>query len=254
MKYIIDLDGTILNGDKANLDSVQFIKNLQKAKMEFLIMTNSIKSPVIIQDRLKGVGIELELERIMNPISAINAYLYKNNYKTVYIVGSNTEKEQINAIIDENAPEIIIFLDFEKINISFIDLQRIFKLINNGIPVITASKSIYYLRGNELILDTGAFVKLFEAAGNTNIELMGKPSRNYFLMGALRLQAEPKDITVIGDDYSTDIIGARSIGCNTVLIKSGKYQAGDEKKCIPCQCVNNLMDILMHDNGINGYD
>lgn len=244
MKYIIDLDGTILNGDKANLDSVKFIKSLQKEEIEFLIMTNSIKSPEIIQKRLRGIGLEIGLESIMNPISAINLYLKTKHYRKAFIVGSHFEKEQVEIINEENEPDIIILLDFEKINISFVHLQYIFKLINKGIPVITASKSTYYLNGNELILDTGAFVKLFEAAGNINIELMGKPSSNYFLSGCLKLRVEPDEVTIIGDDYSTDIIGSKRIGCNAILIKSGKYQIGDEKKCEPSYCFDNFMDIL----------
>lgn len=243
MKYIIDLDGTILNGNKANLDSVQFVNKLQKDNKEILIMTNSINSPVSIQHRLKSVGIEIGLDRIFNPIISINEYLNKNNYLSVYIVGSEKEKDQVNARIDENEPEVIILLDFEKINITFTDLQHIYKLISKGIPVVTASKSTYYLKDDQWILDTGAFVTLFEAASNVNIELMGKPSSNYFLAGALRLQADPKDITVIGDDYNTDIIGAKQIGCNAVLLRSGKYHPGDEEKCAPCQCVDHFMDI-----------
>ncbi|MBI9011022.1 MAG: HAD hydrolase-like protein [Clostridiales bacterium] len=244
MKYIIDLDGTLLNSDLANLDAVEFVKTLQESSMEFLIMTNSIKSPSLIKNRLKQVDIHVGLEQIINPIVAMNLYTEKNNYKKAYAIGSQTELDQLSIELDHEHPEIILLLDFEKNNIGYSELQKIFDWIDQGVPVVTASRSHYYLKSGKKTLDTGAFVTLLESVSDVTIEVIGKPSKEYFMAGVRKLNAQPEEVTVIGDDWRTDVLGASKAGCESILIQSGKYQAGDEVHCKDSKCVKQLMHVL----------
>lgn len=244
MKYLIDLDGTILDGKKANNDSVQFINELKRKKAQFVIMTNSIKSPQSIWEKLHAAGISLPINCILNPITAINAFLKNKTILKSYIVGSQFEIEQIVSKHEVTDPEIIILLDFEKNNITYAELQIVFSLIQKGISVIAASGSRFYLKNGINYLDTGSFVNLFETTGNIQVRIFGKPSLDYFCAGIALLDSEPSDITVIGDDWSTDIIGATNAECKSVLLKSGKYMSGDENKCEPGRVVKNLMDIF----------
>lgn len=244
MKYLIDLDGTILDGKKANRDSVQFINELQRQKTRFVIMTNSIKSPQSIWEKLHEAGISLPINCILNPITAINAFLKNKKILKSYIVGSQFEIEQIISKHEVNDPEIIILLDFEKNNITYAELQIVFSLIQKGISVIAASGSTFYLKNGINYLDTGSFVNLLETTGNIQVKIFGKPSPDYFCAGIALLDSKPSNITVVGDDWSTDINGATNAGCKSVLLKSGKYMSGDEDKCEPGRVVKNLMDIF----------
>ena len=58
------------------------------------------------------------------------------------------------------------------------------------------------------------------------------------------LSTTPENITVIGDDWMTDIQGANNYGCNGILIKSGKYENGDEYKANQNKTINNLLEIF----------
>ncbi len=144
MKYLIDLDGTLLDGDRANKDSVKFMGELQKRGAEFLIMTNSIASPRIIRERLDEVGISVDTGCILNPIAAVNIYLKANNISRAFIVGSKSEVEQVSVKNDTENPQAILLLDFEKENLAYDGLQNIFSLIQRQIPVISASGSTFY--------------------------------------------------------------------------------------------------------------
>ena len=244
MKYIIDLDGTLLSGDAANLDSVAFMNHLNATNTDYLVMTNSIKSPSKIKEKLEKIGIAIETCRIMNPIDAINCYFKTMGFKNAFIVGSQLEIDQVEVAVNNENPDIIILLDFEKENVCYDKLQEVFKLINKGTPVITASKSNYYLKNGERVLDTGAFTSLLEAAGEITIEVFGKPSVEYFKSGLSLLNASPNEVMVIGDDWKTDIKGAMAVGCKSALLKSGKYIEGDELYVPEAQCLDCLMDIL----------
>jgi len=74
--------------------------------------------------------------------------------------------------------------------------------------------------------------------------VIGKPSKAYFMAGVRKLNAQPAEVTVIGDDWRTDVLGASKAGCESILIQSGKYQAGDEENCKDSKCVKQLMHIL----------
>lgn len=242
MRYLIDLDGTLLNGTEVIDGAVEFIEGLQKDKIEFLIMTNSIKSPKLVSERLMNVGITVSPEYILNPITAINNYLLSNNITSAYIVGSPLEIEQVNTPHDTKTPEMIILLDFEKESFGYDTLQEIFELICRGIPVITASRSTFYLGGDRKKLDTGAFVALLESTRQCSVEVFGKPSTSYFLEGVNILKADNRNVTVMGDDISTDIKGALDSGLNAVLVQSGKYRDGDEKTFPGIRSIKSLRE------------
>ena len=244
MKYLIDLDGTLLNHRLANRDSVLFMHEIQQRGVQYQIMTNSIKSPALIAERLKGVGIDVSKENILNPIHSINAYLHNNKFAKVYVVGGALAREQVMVGNSEH-PEIIALIDFEENNTTYNELQKIYYFMQKGIPVIAASGSLFYLKGNTKYLDTGSFVNLLAASANIEIKILGKPSIEYFAAGIAALHAESSEITVVGDDWSTDIIGAANAGCKAVLVKSGKYRVGDENKCCPTKIVSQLMDLLI---------
>lgn len=243
MKYIIDLDGTILNGLEPNMDSVEFIKSLQSNGCEFLIMTNSIKSPKVVVDRLESVGLNITTDDVMNPISTINAFITENGYEDVLTIGSITEIEQVLANQNHVNPELIVLLDFEKDNIAYSVIQEILNHLEAGVPIISASGSPFYMSGGSKKVDTGAFVKLFESITNQTIEIFGKPSSRYFMAGVKKLGATPSEVTVIGDDHNTDIKGANEIGCRSILVQSGKYKSGDELKNKPTQCIKAFKEV-----------
>ena len=246
MKYLIDLDGTLLVNKLANLDAVDFMNEIQNRNIDFMVMTNSIASPTVISNRLKSVGINVAIRSILNPIISINSYISNLNINNAYIVGGTDEITQVCVTHEENDPEIILLLDFEKANSSFKQFQSIFDHIQKGVPILSASGSLYYLNEGSKILDTGAFSAMFEVLTKTKITVFGKPSKNYFNQGIYLMNSEATETIVVGDDWSTDIVGAKGSGCFSVLVQSGKYKQNDEEKCQPDLLVNSLIDILNH--------
>lgn len=244
MKFIIDLDGTLLNNMSLNKDGDDFISYLKERSYDFLIMTNSIQSPVNIRKRLEKVGISVSTNQILNPIVAINETIKKHNYKKALIVGSQEEINQVD--IDQNLidPDVVILLDFEKNNVAYQTLQTLVDFMEKDIPVLTASKSFYYLKDGKKQVDTGAFVALLEKVTSKSIKVMGKPSDHYFHAGIHKLGGKPEAIIIIGDDYQTDILGAKKVASKAVLIRSGKFHRDDEILSNHDLCVNNFKEII----------
>jgi len=242
MKLLIDLDGTLLNASIPTPDSVKFMLEVSRREIDFRIMTNSILKPDLAVQRLGNVGIHVDGSRILNPIVSINSYLQRQNIHTAFIVGTSLEKDQVQIRHAEANPEVVIFLDFEKGNADYQLLQRVFEHVQKGIPVISASGSVFYKGSTENRIDTGAFVKMFESLAAEPIRVFGKPSEDYFHEAFERLGTKAEDVTVIGDDWSTDIFGAKRVGCRSILVRTGKYRQNDEDKVGPTRTINCLME------------
>ena len=60
MNYLIDIDGTLLNGSEPKAGAVDFMARLNRNSDKYMLMTNSIKSIDVQQKRLAQAGIVVE--------------------------------------------------------------------------------------------------------------------------------------------------------------------------------------------------
>lgn len=245
MKYIIDIDGTIIDGVTLNLDSKAFLSSLERKYIDYLLMTNSVASPNRICERLLRGGIEIDPGRILNPIIAINEYIKNQDISRAFVVCGPEELQQLEITLDEHEPQIVVLIDFERSNVTYETIQKVFSYIQRGVPVVSASGSKYYLKDGIRHVDTGAFVSLFDALSDKPILILGKPSLGYFEVARSKLSCAVGDLIVVGDDWSTDIAGALKFGAQAILVRSGKYIVGDEKKVAGTICVGNFSEITV---------
>ena len=57
---------------------------------------------------------------------------------------------------------------------------------------------------------------------------MGKPEPSFFELALKDMNLKPENVWMIGDDIKDDILGAMRLGMKGILVKTGKYQPGDE--------------------------
>ena len=242
--FIIDIDGTLLDGKRELNHALDFLRSLQTGGGSFLLATNSIKSHQVQLERFQNLGISLSPEQIYSPVDSINQMIGLKSYRNVLIIGSPDEVNQIRANHTWESPELIVLLDFEKENFGYGEIQSIAELMENGCPAVSASGSPYYLKEGRRQVDTGAFVTLLESVTGRMVEVLGKPSLPYFTGAADLLVSGDTGVTVIGDDWQTDITGAKEAGFSAVLVKSGKYRPGDENRGVPDRVVEDLMELI----------
>jgi len=94
-------------------------------------------------------------------------------------------------------------------------------------------------------------VCLIESIIQKDINVFGKPSKFYFENAISKLKSisvndknTTKQVVIIGDDYQTDILNSKEFGLNTVLVKSGKYEDGQEDLCKPDFVTDDLLMIV----------
>ncbi|MDK2865708.1 MAG: hypothetical protein PWP51_238 [Clostridiales bacterium] len=240
---ILDLDGTLMDGVHAYEGAVSLVNYLQSLAVPILVMTNSVQPPEAIMKRLQKCGMDITAENILNPIVAMNAYIRNQGWSAVRCIGGEDEQRQLLNVSDTDTPDAVALLDFEDINADYRLLQTLMTLLRRGVPFLAASGSCHYTKNGVRQIDTGAFVRLLELASNCEIQVMGKPSPLYFQMAYQLLGKAPEAIYVIGDDVITDMHGAAVSGSVGCLIKTGKYQSGDEDSSDVSYCFENLEDL-----------
>lgn len=241
--FILDLDGTLLDGQRVLNNAVTFFQHLAKRQLEFVVMTNSVQSPAVIRERLAAAGLEVPAARIFNPLVVMGRLLQARGYERVRLIGSKAELEQFNWMDSRQDYQAVCLLDFERDNLGYSVLQEIYEALEAGLPIMAASGSEYYLHKGRRRLDTGAFVGLLERVSGRTIEVVGKPSSEYF--GVVRAAVgAASSILVVGDDRQTDVAGGRAAGLKTCLVRTGKYRPGDEDLCRPDHFTDNLMTLL----------
>ena len=53
---------------------------------------------------------------------------------------------------------------------------------------------------------------------------MGKPSETFFKIALESLQVSPNEAVVVGDDITSDIVGAERMEMRSILVKTGKFK------------------------------
>jgi ribonucleotide monophosphatase NagD (HAD superfamily) len=83
-------------------------------------------------------------------------------------------------------------------------------------------------------LDAGAFVAALEFASQGRARVLGKPAPAFFAAALASIDCPADRAVMVGDDAEADVSGALAAGlASAILVRSGKYQAGDEDRVDP---------------------
>ena len=84
-----------------------------------------------------------------------------------------------------------------------------------------------------LAVGAGAFVAALEYATQREATVLGKPAEAFFHVAVESLGCTPEETVMVGDDVEADVGGAKEASVAGVLVRTGKYQEGDEDKISP---------------------
>jgi HAD superfamily hydrolase (TIGR01458 family) len=97
-----------------------------------------------------------------------------------------------------------------------------------GAPLLAIASNRYFKDFDGLSLDAGPFIAALEYAAQVEANVFGKPAPAFFDAVLADLGAAPDETVMIGDDVEADVNGALAVGLQAILVRTGKYRAGDE--------------------------
>ncbi|OQV18064.1 Haloacid dehalogenase-like hydrolase domain-containing protein 2 [Hypsibius exemplaris] len=231
---LIDLSGTLHVDDQAQPGAVAAIDRLRQSGIPLRFVTNTTKeSKRLIHQRLLNMGFHIKIDEIFTSLTAARKILEAKKWRPWFIV-SDEAMEDFDGLPTENPNAVVIGLAPEKLNHE--NMNKAFDMIfNQGAHLVAIHKSRYYQTKHGLALGPGAFVTGLEYATDTKAQVVGKPDAAFFLSAIPGSLCTHKlnEIVMIGDDIRDDVGGALKAGLSAILVRTGKYKAGDEAKIEP---------------------
>jgi HAD superfamily hydrolase (TIGR01458 family) len=224
----IDLSGVLYTGKQAIPGAVTAIAKARASQLTLRFITNTsrrTRAQILID--LKKLGFELAEKELFTAPFATHTWLQAKGLRPYCLIHQDIKSEF--ADLEQRNPNAVVIGDAEQ-DFCYDNLNRAFQLCQQGAPLLGIGYNRFFKLNGQLQLDAGPFIKAIEFAASTEAIILGKPAQDFFwqVLSSTNLQAE--QVLMIGDDIYGDIEGAINAGLQGCLVKTGKYQPGDETK------------------------
>lgn len=238
-----DLSGVLYDGEQAIPGAVEAIARVQASSLPVRFVTNTSRKSCsqIVQD-LKQLGFNVERSQIFTAPAAARALIQQHQWRPYCLIHPNICSEFSE--LDSHDPNAVFISDAEA-GLSYAALDKAFQLCQAGAPLIGVGRNRYFKQDDVLHLDAGPFIQAIEYAAMTEAVIVGKPSADFFAQVVASVNVSPEHILMVGDDVFSDVEGALSAGLQACLVKTGKYQPGDEHLISPtCLCLGSVVEVV----------
>lgn len=224
--FLIDLDGTLYFKGEPCPGAIETVNYLRQEKYQLRFLTNTTaKTPKMFHEQMQALGFDIYEDEIFNATYACLQYLRSQSKSRCHFMVDDAVKAFFKEIpVDDDAPDFVVVGDYGA-GFDFHALNHAFRLLMNGAELIALQKGLYWFSSEGMFLDCGAFVTLLEAAAGKTAKVMGKPSETFFKLALDSLQLSPSEVIVVGDDITSDIVGAQTMEMQSILVKTGKFKS-----------------------------
>ena len=244
--FLIDLDGTLYFKGEPCPDAIETVNYLRQEKYQLRFLTNTTaKTPKMLHDQMQALGFDIHENEIFNATYACLQYLRSQPKNRCHFMVDGAVKAFFKEIpVDDEAPDFVVVGDYGE-GFDFHALNHAFRLLMDGAELIALQKGLYWFSPDGVFLDCGAFVTLLEAAAGKTAKVMGKPSETFFKIAFESLQLSPSEAVVVGDDITSDIVGAENMKMRSILVKTGKFKPNQLENSIaePTWVLNSIAEL-----------
>ncbi|KAF4803790.1 Haloacid dehalogenase-like hydrolase domain-containing protein 2 [Turdus rufiventris] len=204
---------------------------LRSAPVTVRFVTNTTKeSKRDLLERLTGLGFDIAEHEIFTSLTAARNLLEQQQVRPLLLVDDKALPD-FTGIGTDNPNAVVVGLAPEHFHYEM--MNRAFRLILEGAPLIAIHKARYFKKKDGLCLGPGPFVTGLEYATDTKATVVGKPEKTFFLEALRGTGCAPEEAVMIGDDCRDDVGGAQQAGMRGILVRTGKYRPADEDKINP---------------------
>ncbi|MEH6473358.1 MAG: TIGR01458 family HAD-type hydrolase [Halopseudomonas sp.] len=221
-----DISGVLYTGKEAVPGAQAAIKRAQASDLKLRFVTNTSRRTrhQLVAD-LKTLGFNIDPTTLYTAPTAAHAWITSKGLRPYCLIHQDILSEF--AHLDQTNPNAVLIGDAAE-GFSYQALDRAFQLCQSGAPLVGIGRNRYFKLDNQLHLDAGPFIQAIEYAAATEAVIMGKPSKGFFEQVVASTTLPDGSILMVGDDIYGDVEGALVAGLGGCLVKTGKYQPGDE--------------------------
>jgi len=230
---LIDLSGVVYSGTQPINGAASAIGRLREAGLPLRFVTNTTrKSKRLILEQLAKMQLDISEDEVFTPASAACEIVTERNLSPHLLIHPALAEDFSD--LPTGTDTALVVGDAAE-GFTYIAMNDAFRILDQGAPFLALAKNRAFLDADgERSIDAGAFVTALEYASGTHATVLGKPSKSFFEAAAKTMNAGLSDCVMIGDDAEVDVSGALVAGVGqAVLVRTGKYQSGDEKRNDP---------------------
>tara|TARA_B100000900_G_scaffold235683_1_gene200087 strand:+ start:333 stop:1151 length:819 start_codon:yes stop_codon:yes gene_type:complete len=233
--FYIDLWGVIHNGISLHEEAIKTLKELQKRRKDYVLLTNAPRPNTAVKSFLEKMGMEKEIrEHVFTSGEAALNYLRKNFLNSPFFhIGPPRDFDlfkdfQKMKLDDIKKAEYILctglFDNYDK------DLNYYKSLLEHNLKkkMICTNPDLIVDRGKVRELCAGSVAMIFEKLGGEVI-YFGKPYPEVYNQS---IDNQNKKVLSIGDNLNTDIKGANLLNYDSLIISNGIHKNEIEEKGI----------------------
>lgn len=230
---LLDLGGVVFVGDQALPGAVEAVVKIRSAGIPVRGLTNTTRQPRRqLIEKLRAMGLTMQPDELFMPAIAARRYLESRGLSPHLLIHPALEEDFAGLAASMASTAVVIgdagtAFTYERLNAAFRALGP-----QSAFLALARNRS-FRDADQQLSLDAGPFVAALEYATGRTATVLGKPSADFFAAAIDSIGCAASDAIMVGDDVEADIAGAQAAGLRGVLVKTGKYQAGDESRIAP---------------------
>jgi HAD superfamily hydrolase (TIGR01458 family) len=230
---LLDIDGVLAVSWEALPGAVDALARLRDEEIPFRLITNTTtKSRADLAGTLRGAGFDVADEEIVTAVVATAEHLRKAHPGAPVFVLSDGDAAAdlvgVDLVEVDDADVIVIGGACDEF--TYDTMNRIFRRLMDGAALVGMHRNLFWKTAEGWELDGGAYLAGLEEAAETQAVICGKPEKTYFDAGLAMLGVEADRAAMVGDDIVNDVLGAQAAGLTGVLVRTGKFRAGDEAR------------------------
>ncbi|MEZ4584520.1 MAG: HAD hydrolase-like protein [Caldilineaceae bacterium] len=221
---LIDIDGVLMRGNEVIPGALEAVNALRARGIPHRFITNTtIYCRLTLLDRLHALGFDVEVENLFTATYAASLYLRRLNAQSYYpLLLPDAQLEFSDIVVDEENPEFVVVGDMGP-GFTFPRLNKAFRAVLNGAHLVALHKKRFWRTEDGLFLDAGL-------RGGAGIYDPGERRRGgqaqqaYYRMVLDDLGLPPEQVAMVGDDIEIDVQGAKRLGMQGWLVKTGRFR------------------------------
>ena len=230
----IDVDGTVSDRFRApTVPGAAAALETIRRRVGLKLVTNATSlSHAALAELLQAQGLLSEPDELITPATAARRVLSGRDEARGLLFVEESAREDFRWFRHDPAGKAVL-VGTEGHALTIEDLQPAFRLLLDGAALYTLQQNRYFRKGDRLVTDLGPVAAFLAYASNREILNLGKPSPLLFERLARDAGCGLDGVVMVGDDAEFDASGSVAIGMEGILVRTGKYRPGDERRVDP---------------------
>ncbi len=243
----LDIDGVLTVSWEPLPGAVETVAWLRRSGVPYLLVTNTTTPGRRgLADLVRRAGFDVDPAEIVTAAVATATYLRSEHPGArCLLLGEPDLEDDFEGVefVQEDADVVVVAGADEAFTWS--NLNRALQMLRSGAALVAMHRNLTWMTAEGLKLDAGAYLVGLEEAAGVRATVIGKPNADFFRQALTVLGVDAPKVAMVGDDVENDVIAAQRVGLTGVLVRTGKFDAGQVRaaSAAPDHLIDSVRDL-----------